>query len=68
MKILAFIIFWIIGIVIALLGSERIREYKDYDHPKLVLILGILLSVFMSWIFVILMIIDGEFSLPDKYT
>ena len=68
MKILAFIIFWIIGIVIALLGNERIREYKDYDHPKLVLILGILLSVFMSWALVILMIINGEFSLPDKYT
>lgn len=66
MNILALIIFWTIGIVIALLGNERIREYKHYDHPKFFLILGIYLSVFMSWVLVILMIINGEFSLPDK--
>ena len=66
MKILAFIIFWIIGIVIALLGNKKIREYKDYGHPKLFLIFGILLSVFMSWVFVISMIITGDFSLSDK--
>lgn len=66
MKILAFIIFWIIGIVIALLGNKKIREYKDYNHPKLFLIFGILLSVFMSWAFVISMIITGDFSLSDK--
>ena len=65
-NILAFIIFWIIGIVIALLGNKKIREYKDYGHPKLFLIFGILLSVFMSWAFVISMIITGDFSLPDK--
>ena len=65
-NILALIIFWTIGIVIALLGNEKIREYKDYDHPKLFLILGILLSVFMSWALVLLMIINEEFSLPDK--
>ena len=29
MKILAFIIFWIIGIVIALLGNKKIREYYN---------------------------------------
>jgi len=34
-NILALIIFWTIGIVIALLGNKKIREYKDYDHPKL---------------------------------
>lgn len=66
MKILALIIFWTIGSVIALLGDERIRRYKDYEHPKLFLIFGILLSVFMSWAHVMLMIVNGEFSLPDK--
>ncbi len=65
-NILAFIIFWISGVVVALLGNERIREYKYCSHPKLLLILGIFLSVFMSWAFVIPMIITGEFSLPDK--
>ena len=65
MNILALIIFWTIGIVIALLGNRKIREYKDYESPKLFLALGIFLSVFMSWALVILMILDDTFKLPD---
>lgn len=66
MKIVAFIIFWLIGIFVALLCSQRLREYKCYEHPKLFLILSIFLCITMSWALVFLMIINEEFSLPDK--
>ena len=37
----AFIIIWVVGIVVALLGERRLREYKDYDKPTAYLVTGI---------------------------
>lgn len=66
MKVIVFVIFWLIGIVVAFLGNQRLREYKDYVWPKFILISGIFLSIFMSWVLVVLLFFNGEFKLPDK--
>lgn len=65
-KLVIFIIFWAIGSVIALLGNKKIREYRDYFHPVAFLIVGIVLSVTMSWAFVGALWMAGEFEFP-KY-
>ena len=64
MKIVIFAIVWVIGIVVALLGNRKLREYKDYYNPKLFLVLGIFLCVFMSWAMVLAMLMDGTFEFP----
>ena len=66
MKVIGFVIFWLIGIVVALLGNKRLHEYKDYEYPKFMLISGIFLSIFMSWVLVVLLFFSWEFKLPDK--
>lgn len=58
------IIFWLAGSSVALLGNKKLREYKDYDHPKLFLITGIILSVVMSWAFVLASLMNDTFKLP----
>ena len=66
MNVIVFVIFWLIGTVIALLCNERLHEYKDYDHPKFMLIGGIFLSILMSWALVLFLILNDEFELPEK--
>lgn len=58
------IIIWLSGSVVALLGNEKIRDYKCYGHPKAFLITGIILSVVMSWAFVLASIMNDTFKLP----
>ena len=65
-KLVIFIIFWLIGSVVALLGNKKIREYRDYFHPVASLIVGIVLSVILSWTFVGALWMAGEFEFP-KY-
>lgn len=65
-KLVIFIIFWAIGSVIALLGNKKIREYRDYFHPVVFLIVGIVLSVTMSWAFVGASWMTGEFEFPKR--
>lgn len=59
------IIIWLSGSVVALLGNEKIRDYKCYGHPKTFLVTGIILSVSMSWAFVLASLMDDTFRLPD---
>lgn len=63
---IATIIIWVIGSIFALIGSERLREWRDYDNPVSFLIVGILLCICMSWCIVALNATDGSFSLPKK--
>lgn len=65
-KLVIFIIFWAIGSVIALLGNKKIREYRDYFHPVAFLIVGIVLSITMSWAFVGALWMTGEFEFPKR--
>lgn len=62
----AFIIIWLIGIVLALLGERRLREYKDYDRPVAFLVTGIALCVVTSWLMVIGALMSGTFEFPKK--
>ena len=66
MKLLIFLIIWFIGIIVALFGCERIREYKCYQNPHTFLWLGIVLAITMSWILVFLSIVNMEFSFPKR--
>ena len=58
------IIIWLSGSVVALLGNEKIRDYKCYRRPKAFLITGIILSVVMSWAFVFASILNDTFKFP----
>lgn len=62
----AFIIIWVIGIVIALLGERRLREYKDYDNPTTYLVTGIVMCVVTSWLMVIGALMSGTFEFPKR--
>lgn len=62
----AFIIFWIVGIIVALLGERRLREYKDYDKPKAYLASGIALCVLTSWLMVIGAVMSDTFEFPKR--
>ena len=59
-------IIWLIGVVLALLGERRLREYKDYEHPKAYLIGGILLCIFTSWLMVFGALMNGTFEFPKR--
>ena len=59
------LIFWLAGGLVALLGQQKIREYKDYSNPKVYLIGWILLCFFMSWALVLLLLMNGEYVLPS---
>jgi hypothetical protein len=59
------VIFWLSGSVIALLGNQKIREYKYYDYPWIFLIIGILLSFCMSWVYILTSLMDDTFKLPN---
>ena len=62
----AFIIIWLVGIVVALLGERRLREYKDYDKPIAFLITGIALCVLTSWLMVFGALMSGTFEFPKR--
>lgn len=62
--IIGLLIFWIIGIIAALLGNKRIREYKHYESPKIFLTLGIFLCITMSWSMVLALLMSREYILP----
>jgi hypothetical protein len=62
--LISLVIFWLSGSAVALLGNQKIREYKDYRHPVMFLISGILLSVLMSWAFVMASLMSDTFKLP----
>lgn len=64
MKIVLFIIFWLIGGLIAVLCSKRVKEYKHYEHPKFFLASGIFLCITMSWVMIELLLINNEFVVP----
>lgn len=64
MDIIGLIIFWIIGSVIAVITSERVRDYKDYENPQLFLILCVFLCITMSWAFLILNWLHKELYVP----
>lgn len=66
MKATIFIIIWILGIIVALLGNKKLREYQDYYNPNTFLVLGIICSILMSWAMVLAMIMDGTFEFPKK--
>jgi len=66
MKLLIFLIVWFLGTAVAIIGCDRIREYKSYYHPNVFLCVGIILAVGMSWILVFLSAVNGEFSLPKR--
>lgn len=66
MKLFVFIIFWVAGIVLALLGNKNLREWRDYCNPKTYLFFSVLLTLFISWAMVIILIIEDEFELPKK--
>ena len=53
---IAFLIFWIIGIIAAMLGNRKIREYKHYGNPKI--------FVTMSWAMVLALLMSREYILP----
>jgi len=63
-RIIGIAVIWLIGTILGLLGSSRIRDYKDYDQPYLILIIGIFCAVTMSWAFVMLTMWNREFELP----
>ena len=62
----AFIIIWVVGIVVALLGERRLREYKDYDKPITFLITGIALCLLTSWLMVFGALVTGTFEFPKR--
>lgn len=62
----AFIIIWVVGIVVALLGERRLREYKDYDKPTAYLVTGIVMCVVTSWLMVFGALISGTFEFPKR--
>lgn len=64
--IIYLIIFWVTGIIVALLGNRKLREYKDYEDPIAFLIIGIFICVFMSWAAVLALGIDGDFEFPKR--
>jgi hypothetical protein len=64
-NIVGVIIFWVIGIIVALLGNRGLMEYNDYDCPKLYLAMSIFLCVSMSWALVFLSLIDDTCRLPS---
>ena len=66
MKVLILIIIWLVGVVLALCGEKRLREYKDYDNPKLYLTMGIILCVLTSWLMVFGALVNGTFEFPRK--
>jgi len=66
LKLIIFIVIWIAGIVIALLGSEKLRDWKHYENPVSFLIMGIWLCILMSWVMVFLSIMNEEFSFPKR--
>lgn len=65
-KIILFSIFWLIGIVFAILGESKIREYKDYEHPYLIRYTGIFLCVVMSWAYVMALLMNCKYILPTS--
>ena len=66
MKILVFSIFWVVGIVVAFLGNEKLRDYKNYHSPVKYLIIGSVLCATMSWVMVFLLVLNMNFSLPKS--
>ena len=58
------LIFWIIGIIVALLGDKKIRQYKQYENPRIFLTIGIFLCITMSWAMVFCLLITNEYVLP----
>ena len=66
MKLLIFITIWVIGIIVALLGERRLREYKDYENPKGYLISGIVLCFLTSWLMVFGALMSGTFEFPKR--
>jgi len=66
MKLIIVISIWLLGTIVALLGERRLREYKDYDHPKRYLITGIALCVFTSWLMVFGALMSGTFEFPKR--
>lgn len=65
MKIIIFIIFWLIGGIINCFTNKQIRDYKDYANPKLWLTVIVLLSFVMSWTLIHINIIYRNFYLPS---
>ena len=66
MKLLIFIVIWVIGSIMALLGERRLREYKQYDNSTTYLIIGITLCLFTSWLMVFGALVNGTFEFPKK--
>lgn len=62
--LISLVIFWLSGSAVALLGNEKLRDYKCYAHPKTFLVTGIILSVSMSWAFVMASLMNDTFKLP----
>lgn len=66
MKLIIFIIFWTIGVVLAFLGNRKLREWRDYVHPVLYLVTGSFLCLFMSWVMVMVLLVEDGFEFPRK--
>ena len=66
MKLLIFIVVWVTGTIVALLGERRLREYQDYENPKGYLISGIVLCFLTSWLMVFGALMSGTFEFPKR--
>lgn len=56
------LIFWITGIIAAILGVDGVRNYKDYQKPVLGLLMTLFFCICMSWGMVILESIEGNYK------
>ena len=65
-KILFFSVFWAAGIAAAFLGNRKLREWRCYENPVGFLVTGCFLCVFMSWVLVILLSLEGDWVLPES--
>lgn len=66
MKLTIFIIFWVLGIIVAFIGNENIRHWKYYVNPKTCLVLNSIFCLLMSWVLVVILFVEGEFELPKR--
>ena len=66
MSILTLSIIWIIGGIVNVFTSERVRDYKNYSNPETYLLIGLFLCFTMSWALTYLNIVHDEFYIPEK--